>query len=69
MAVRGELVIRQDQTANLPTEIQKEILGSMKEDSPEGWDELNRRYFERLSTARPPAPPAAPAPAPNGRLP
>jgi hypothetical protein len=51
-AVRGESVIRQDQTANLPTEIQKEILGSMKEAAPEGWDELNRRYYERLSTSR-----------------
>ena len=58
------VVIRQDQTANLPTEIQKEILGSMKEASPEGWDELNRRYFERLSTAKP----AAPAPA-RGAIP
>ncbi len=53
MAVRGESIIRQDQTANLPTAIQKEILGTMKEASPEGWDELNRRYFERLSTAKP----------------
>jgi hypothetical protein len=52
MAVRGETVIRQDQTANLPTEIQKEILGSMKEAAPEGWEELNRRYYERLSTTR-----------------
>jgi len=71
MAVRGEFVIRQDQTANLPTEIQKEILGSMKEASPEGWDELNRRYFERLSTARPatPAPAPAPAPSPAGNAP
>lgn len=52
MYVKGEFVIRQDKTANLPTEIQKEILGSMKEASPEGWDELNRQYFERLTASK-----------------
>lgn len=50
--VQGESTVRQDRTANLPTEIQKDILGSMKEVSPEGWDELNRQYYERLATAR-----------------
>ena len=44
--------VRQDQTANLPTDIQKEILGSMQEPSPPGWEELNRQYFERLTPAR-----------------
>lgn len=57
-ALRGEFVIRQDQSVNLPTDIQKDILGSMKEPSPEGWEELNRRYFERLSSTKPaPNPP------------
>ena len=32
--LKGEFTIRQDQTANLPTDIQKEILGSMQEPSP-----------------------------------
>jgi hypothetical protein len=45
----GEFVVRKDASANLPTEIQKEILGSMSEPSPPGWDDLNRRYFDRLS--------------------
>jgi len=69
--LKGEYTVRQDQTANLPTDIQKEILGSMQEPSPPGWEELNRQYFERLTTtpsagtekpARgPAATPAAPA--------
>ncbi|MGA2702887.1 MAG: hypothetical protein ABSH35_17560 [Isosphaeraceae bacterium] len=49
--LKGEFTVRQDQTANLPTDIQKEILGSMQEPSPPGWEELNRQYFERLTTA------------------
>jgi hypothetical protein len=45
----GEFEIRQDQTVNLPSDIQKELLGSMQDPSPVGWEELNRQYFERLS--------------------
>jgi hypothetical protein len=45
----GEFQVRQDATSNLPKEIQKEILGSMQDPSPAGWEDLNRRYFERLS--------------------
>ena len=48
--LEGEFEVRQDTTANLPAEIQKEILGSMQDPSPAGWEELNRQYFERLST-------------------
>jgi hypothetical protein len=65
--LKGEYTVRQDQTANLPTDIQKEILGSMQEPSPPGWEELNRQYFERLTTApgatteKPASPGAAPA--------
>jgi len=47
--LEGEFEVRQDATANLPTDIQKEILGSMQDPSPAGWEELNRQYFERLS--------------------
>ena len=49
--LKGEFTIRQDQTANLPTDIQKEILGNMQEPSPRGWEELNRQYFERLTSS------------------
>jgi hypothetical protein len=47
--LKGEFEVRQDATVNLPTDIQKEILGSMQDPSPAGWEELNRQYFERLS--------------------
>ena len=47
--LEGEFEVRQDATANLPTDIQKEILGSMQDPSPAGWEDLNRQYFERLS--------------------
>jgi hypothetical protein len=49
--LKGEFMVRQDQTANLSTDIQKEILGSMQEPSPPGWEELNRQYFQRLTSA------------------
>jgi hypothetical protein len=48
--LEGEFEIRRDETANLPTDVQKDILGSMQDPSPVGWEELNREYFERLST-------------------
>jgi hypothetical protein len=47
--LEGEFQIKQDSTSNLPAEIQKEILGSMQDPSPAGWEEMNREYFERLS--------------------
>jgi hypothetical protein len=47
--LRGEFEVRKDTTANLPSDIQKQILGGMQDPSPAGWEELNRQYFERLS--------------------
>jgi hypothetical protein len=46
----GGFEVRKDATTNLPADIQREILGGMKDPSPAGWEELNRRYFERLSS-------------------
>jgi hypothetical protein len=48
--VAGEFQVRQDYSPNLPADVQKEILGSMQDPSPVGWEELNRMYFERLAT-------------------
>jgi len=48
--LEGEFQLRRDATPNLPAEVQKEILGSMQDPSPAGWEELNRQYFERLAT-------------------
>jgi hypothetical protein len=47
--LEGEFEVRKDATSNLPTDIQKEILGAMQDPSPAGWEELNRQYFDRLS--------------------
>jgi len=47
----GEFEVRRDATANLPKEIQKELLGGMRDPSPTGWEGLNRQYFERLNSA------------------
>ena len=48
--LEGEFHIRQDTSVNLPADIQKEILGSMRDPSPPGWEELNRQYFDRLTS-------------------
>jgi hypothetical protein len=49
--LEGEFEVKQDTTVNLPGEIQKEILGSMQGASPAGWEELNRKYYERLGNS------------------
>jgi hypothetical protein len=46
--MEGEVRVQQDSTANLPADIQQEILGSMHDPQPAGWEDLNRQYFERL---------------------
>lgn len=48
--IEGEFQVKQDHSTNLPANIQKEILGSMQEASPPGWEELNREYFGGLAT-------------------
>ncbi len=57
--VDGEFAVRKDRSSNLPADIQKEVLSSMQEASPDGWEELNRKYFERLATEKTRATPAA----------
>ena len=47
--LQGDFKVRKDATTNLPSDIQKNILGAMQDPSPAGWEELNRQYFERLS--------------------
>lgn len=47
--VSGEFQVRQDASENLPSDIQKEILGSMSEAAPPGWEDLIRDYYRRLS--------------------
>ncbi len=47
--LEGEFEIRKDETVNLPADVQKDLLGSLQDPSPAGWEEMNRRYFERLA--------------------
>ena len=54
----GEFEIRRDQTSNLPSDIQRQLLGTMTEASPAGWEQLNRHYFDRLSGTDATPPPA-----------
>jgi hypothetical protein len=51
----GELEVRRERWSNLPTEIGEQLLGSMLDESPRGWAEWNRKYFERLSRDATPA--------------
>jgi hypothetical protein len=67
--LEGEFHVKKDATANLPSEIQKEILGGMQDPSPPGWEELNRQYFERLSAAGSGAAGEAPAAPEAGKAP
>ena len=57
--LEGQFEVRRDTTSNLPADIQKKILGSMQDPSPAGWEELNRRYFDRLSRPDEPSKKAA----------
>ena len=45
----GEFEVRKDTSSNLPGKIQKELFGSMQDPSPAGWEEMNRKYYERLN--------------------
>jgi hypothetical protein len=65
--LQGDFEVRKDTTTNLPTDIQKKILGSMQDPSPAGWEELNRRYFERLSSSGQQDKAAAPPQKPAGK--
>jgi hypothetical protein len=47
--VQGEFQVRRDESASLPADVQKELLGGMRDESPAGWEELNRQYFRRLN--------------------
>lgn len=44
--------IQTDTTSSVPQALRKKILGSMQDASPEGWEELNKSYFERIATGQ-----------------
>jgi len=49
--VGGEFEVKQDTTSNIPKDIQKEILGSVQEPAPPGWEEIVRGYYRQLISA------------------
>lgn len=54
--LKGEFQVRKDVSANLPADIQKDILGAAGDASPAGWEQINREYFERLMSGEKAAP-------------
>ncbi|MGB4726011.1 MAG: hypothetical protein WBH86_01255 [Thermogutta sp.] len=46
--VGGEFEVKQDATLNIPKDVQKEILGSVQEPAPAGWEEIVRGYYRQL---------------------
>jgi hypothetical protein len=49
MLLSGEVRIRQDSSAALPNEVQKDVLDALEKPMPRGYEEYLKRYYERLS--------------------
>lgn len=47
-----EAAVKVDTTVSIPQELRKKILGSMQEESPAGWEQLNKSYFQRISNGQ-----------------
>jgi len=45
----GDFFIKEDQTLNLPTNIQEQLVSGFDDPSPAGWEAVNREYFKKLS--------------------
>ena len=60
--LKGDFEVKKDASVNLPTNIQKDILGAMQDPSPAGWEDFNRQYFEALANGDAGQGDAAPAP-------
>jgi len=52
MLLGGEIRVRTDRRTNLPDEYRKEIEESAKGPMPEGYEELIKQYYQRLSEGR-----------------
>jgi hypothetical protein len=59
--LKGDFEVKKDASVNLPTNIQKDILGAMQDPSPAGWEDFNRQYFETLANGDAGQSDAAPA--------
>jgi hypothetical protein len=49
MLVTGEIRVRRDAGAALPTEVQKDVLDALEKPMPRGYEEYLKRYYTRLS--------------------
>ena len=65
--LQGEFEVRKDATPNVPSDVQKKILGAMQDPSPPGWEAANRDYFGRLSGEQPSSAGKTPTPPPSPR--
>ena len=45
----NEFYIKEDQTLNLPTNVQEQLFSGFDDPSPIGWESVNREYFRKLS--------------------
>ena len=49
MLLTGEMRVRRDTSAALPTEVQKDVLDALEKPMPRGYEEYLKRYYTRLS--------------------
>ncbi len=45
----GDFFVKEDQTLNLPTNIQEQLVSGFDDPSPAGWESVNKEYFKKLS--------------------
>jgi len=50
--LKGEVMINTDRSVGLPNFLQDEMISAMSEQAPKGYEELLKKYYERLSTAK-----------------
>ncbi len=49
MLLTGQMRVRRDTSAALPTEVQKDVLDALEKPMPRGYEEYLKRYYTRLS--------------------
>ncbi|MGL4594332.1 MAG: hypothetical protein ACRCUY_06345 [Thermoguttaceae bacterium] len=46
--IGGRYIVKEDQTANISTNIQEQLISGSDDPSPAGWESVNKDYFRRL---------------------
>jgi len=52
LALKGEMRINRDRSANLPNYLQDEIIDAMGDATPQGYEDLLKGYYQKLSEAK-----------------